>query len=87
MNTSFNVKKFRTNSESLRSLIYNCEKSFDSENFTTTKNEKVLGVTLQEKSDVLVFGLRDIFNAAVNITSTKRNIFCMTLLVICSLSS
>ena len=52
MNTSFNVKKCRTNSESLRSLIYNCEKSFDSENFTTAKNEKVLGVILQEKSDV-----------------------------------
>ena len=45
MNPKFNVRKWRTNSESLRSLIYNCEKSFDSENFTNAKNEKVLGVT------------------------------------------
>ena len=55
-------------------MIYNCEKSFDSENFTTAENGKVLGVTWHEKSDVLIFGLRDIFNAAVKITTTKRNI-------------
>ena len=69
---SFNVRYWRTNSESLRILIYNCEKSFYSENFTTVENEKV--VTWNEKGDVLIFGLRDMFNAAVNITPTKRNI-------------
>ena len=62
------------NSERLRSLIYNREKSFDSENFTTAENENVLGVTWHEKNDALIFGLRDIFNAAANITPTKRNI-------------
>ena len=65
MNASFNVRKWRKNSESLRSLIYICEKSFDSENFTTAENGKFLGVTWHEKSDILIFGLRDIFNAAV----------------------
>ena len=74
MNASFDVRKWQTNSESLRSLIYNCDKSFDSENFTTAENEKVLGVTWHEKNDVLIFGLRDILNAAVNITLTKRNV-------------
>ena len=64
MNASFNVRKWRTNSESLRSLVYNCEESFNSENFTTAENEKVPGVTWHKKSDVLTFGLRDIFNAA-----------------------
>ena len=49
MNPKFNVRKWQTNSESLRSLIYNCEKSFDSENFTNGKNEKVLGVPWNEK--------------------------------------
>ena len=74
MNHGFNIRKWRTNSESLHRLIYNCDKSFDSENFTTAKNEKVMGVTWHKKSDILIFGLQDIFNAAVNITPTKRNI-------------
>ena len=72
LNASFIVRKWQTNSDSLRSLIYNCEKSFDSENFTTAENEKVLGVTWHKKNDVLIFGLLDIFNAAVNITPTKN---------------
>ena len=42
MNASFNVRKWQTNSESLCSLIYNCEESFDTENFTTAENENVL---------------------------------------------
>ena len=75
MNASFNVIKWRKNSKSLQILIYNCEKSFDRENFTTAENENVLGVAWHEKNNVvLIFGLRDIFNAAVNITPTKRNI-------------
>ena len=39
MNASFNVRKWRKNSKSLRSLIYNCEKSLDSENFTTAEKD------------------------------------------------
>lgn len=37
MNTSFNVRKGQANSGSPRSLIYNLEKSFDSENFSTAE--------------------------------------------------
>ena len=37
INVSFNIRKWQTNSESLCSLICNCEKSFDSENFHTAE--------------------------------------------------
>ena len=49
MNPKFNVIKWQTNSQRLRCLIYNWEKSFDSENFTNAKNEKVLGVSYIER--------------------------------------
>ena len=33
---------------------------------------------MAQKSDVLIFGLQDIFNAAVKITPTKKNILNVT---------
>ena len=39
MNASFNVIKWRKNSKSLRNLIYICEKSLDSEKFSTAEKD------------------------------------------------
>ena len=38
------------------------------------KMEKFWELYSTKKSDMLIFGLQDIFNAAVKITPTKRNI-------------
>ena len=69
---SMNVTKWRTNNAELRNFIHKSEGiEFGNEKL---ENEKVLGLQWNEKGDTFVLNVVELFNSAVTIKPTKRNI-------------
>ena len=74
MEGNFNLRKWRTNDDSLRSAISLNESVIYNEKVPNMRNEKVLGIPWDEIKDVFILKIDEIFKEAAAITPTKRNI-------------
>ena len=64
---NFNVRKWRSNDNELMDLIHDDDRNKENE-------EKVLGITWNNKTDKLILSVQQIFEEASTIVPTKRNI-------------
>ena len=67
---SFNITKWRTNNEELRNFINDREEAKNN----LIENGKVLGIIWREKDDILVLNVKELFESAVTVAPTKRNV-------------
>ena len=72
LDTSFNVRKWKTNNPHLQSYFNKVENQFSS--IQPNDKVKVLGAVWDTKSDHLVFSFENLIESFNNIIPTKRNI-------------
>ena len=74
---SFVIRKWRTNDETLRNLIQECE-GRDNTRYKTDEKfesyEKVLGVEWNEYQDIFIFRVNKMFEDVIEIVPSKRKI-------------